>query len=205
MIGEVIIVVGAYFLGSLPTALLVVKWVTGKDVRLSGSGNVGGANAARAAGLRIGAVVTLVDMGKGALPLMVMQWYDPASRWLALTMLAAVVGHIFPVWLRFRGGKGVATGFGAFLVLAPAAAGVVFLVWLVVVVVGRFVALGSMIASACFPVLLYLMEHPPEPVMWAVVAVAALIVVKHRPNMENLMRGTEPRIGFEDWDHKGKS
>lgn len=199
------IVVGAYFLGSLPTALLMVKWVTGADVRLTGSGNVGGANAARAAGLRIGAVVTIVDMGKGALPVMVMQWYDPASRWLALSMLAAVVGHVFPIWLRFRGGKGVATGFGAFLVLAPAAAGAAFLVWLVVIVVGRFVALGSMIASACFPVLLYTMNHPPEPVMWAIVAVAALIVVKHRFNMENLVRGTEPRIGFEDWDHKGKS
>ncbi|RLE20046.1 MAG: acyl-phosphate glycerol 3-phosphate acyltransferase [Acidobacteria bacterium] len=205
MIGEVLIVVGAYFLGSLPTALLVVKWVTGRDIRLSGSGNVGGTNAARAAGLRIGAVVTLVDMAKGALPVMVMQWYDPASRWLALAMLAAVVGHIFPVWLRFRGGKGVATAFGAFLVLAPAAAGVAFLVWLVVVVVGRFVALGSMIATACFPVLLFLMEHPPEAVMWAVVAVSVLIVIKHRPNMENLVRGIEPRIGFEDWDHKGKS
>jgi len=205
MIGEVLIVVGAYFLGSLPTALLVVKWVTGKDVRLSGSGNVGGTNAARTAGIRIGAVVTIVDMAKGALPVMVMQWYDPASRWLALAMLAAVVGHIFPVWLRFRGGKGVATGFGAFLVLAPAAAGVAFLVWLFVVFVSRFVALGSMIASACFPVLLFLLEPPGEPVMWAIVAVAALIVLKHRPNMENLVRGTEPRIGFEDWDQKGKS
>lgn len=205
MIGEVMIVVGAYFLGSLPTALLVVKFVTGKDVRFSGSGNVGGTNAARAAGLRIGAVVTLVDMGKGALPVMVMQWYDPASRWLALAMLAAVVGHIFPVWLGFRAGKGVATAFGAFLVLAPGAAGAAFLVWLIVVGVGRFVALGSMIASACFPVLLYLLVRPPEPVMWAVVAVSALIVVKHRSNMENLVRGTEPRIGFEDWDQKGKS
>lgn len=205
MIGEVMIVVGAYFLGSLPTALLVVKFVTGEDVRLSGSGNVGGTNAARAAGLKIGALVTLIDMAKGALPVLVMQWYNPASRWLALAMLAAVVGHIFPVWIRFRGGKGVATAFGAFLVLAPAAAGAAFLVWLIVVGVGRFVALGSMIASACFPVLLYLLVHPPEPVMWAVVAVAVLIVLKHRSNMENLVKGTEPRIGFEDWDTKGKS
>lgn len=205
MIGEVMIVVGAYFLGSLPTALLVVKFVTGKDVRFTGSGNVGGTNAARAAGLRIGAVVTLVDMAKGALPVIVMHWYNPASRWLALTMLAAVVGHIFPIWLRFRGGKGVATGFGAFLMLAPGAAGAAFLVWLIVVGVGRYVALGSMIASACFPVLLYVLVHPPEPVMWAVVAVATLIVVKHRSNMKNLVRGTEPRVGFEDWDTKGKS
>ncbi len=205
MIGEVVIVVGAYFLGSLPTALLVVRWVTGADVRLTGSGNVGGTNAARAAGLRIGAVVTLIDMAKGAIPVMVMQWYDPASRWLALAMLAAVIGHIYPVWLRFRGGKGVATGFGAFLMLAPGATGVAFLIWLVIVGVGRFVALGSMIASACFPLLLYSMDHPAEPVMWAVVVVAALIVLKHRPNMKNLVQGTEPRIGFEDWDQKGKS
>lgn len=200
MIGEIVIVVGAYFLGSLPTALLLVRWVTGADVRLSGSGNVGGTNAARAAGLKIGAVVTLVDMAKGAIPVMVMHWYNPSSRWLALTMLAAVIGHIYPVWLRFRGGKGVATGFGAFLMLAPGPAGVAFLIWLIVVLIARYVALASMIASASFPVLLYSMEHPPEPVMWAVVVVAGLIVFKHKPNMENLVRGTEPRIGFEDWD-----
>ena len=200
MIGEWIIVVGAYFLGSLPTALLLVRWVTGTDVRKTGSGNVGGTNAARAAGLKIGAVVTVVDVAKGAAPVLVMQWYDPAARWLAVTMLAAVIGHIYPVWLRFKGGKGVATGFGAFLVLAPGPAAAALALWIVIVAVGRYVALGSMIASAVFPVILFFMRHPPEPIIWAIVAVSALIVWKHRPNMENLVRGTEPRIGNEHWD-----
>ncbi|MCD4748502.1 MAG: glycerol-3-phosphate 1-O-acyltransferase PlsY [Thermoanaerobaculales bacterium] len=199
MIGEIIIVVGAYFLGSMPTALLLVRWVTGGDVRLLGSGNVGGTNAARAAGLRVGAVVTLVDIGKGALPVLLMRWYDPASFWLAITMLAAVVGHIFPIWLKFRGGKGVATGLGAFLVLAPGPAGAVILVWFGVVLVGRYVALASMVASACFPIVLYWIQHPPETVMWSVVAVAALIVLKHSSNMKNLINGTEPKIGLEKW------
>jgi glycerol-3-phosphate acyltransferase PlsY len=199
---EVLIVIGAYFIGSLPTALLLVRWVTGSDVRLSGSGNVGATNAARAAGIRIGAVVTLVDMVKGALPVLVMQWFNPSSCWLALTMLAAVVGHIYPVWLRFRGGKGVATGFGAFLVLAPLPAGVAFLIWVLVVATSRVVSLGSMIASACFPVLVYFLDHPPESVMWTVIAAASLIVWRHRANMRNLVMGTEPRIGHEDW-HQG--
>ncbi len=203
MIGEWIIVVGAYFLGSLPTALLLVRWVTGTDVRKTGSGNVGGTNAARAAGLKIGAVVTVVDVAKGAVPVLVMQWYDPAARWLAVTMLAAVIGHIYPVWLRFKGGKGVATGFGAFLVLAPGPAAAALALWIVIVAVGRYVALGSMIASAVFPVILFFMRHPPEPIIWAIVAVSALIVWKHRPNMENLVRGTEPRIGNEHWDGEG--
>ncbi len=203
MTTEILIVIGGYFIGSLPTALLLVRWVTGSDVRLSGSGNVGATNAARAAGIRIGAVVTLVDMAKGAVPVLVMQWFNPSSRWLALTMLAAVIGHIYPVWLRFRGGKGVATGFGAFLVLAPLPAGVAFLVWILVVATSRVVSLGSMIASACFPVLVYFLDHPPESVMWSVIAAAALIVWRHRSNMRNLVMGTEPRIGHEDWDQGG--
>lgn len=203
MTTEMLIVAGGYLMGSLPTALLLVRWVTGSDVRLSGSGNVGATNAARAAGIRIGATVTLVDMAKGAIPVLVMQWFNPSSRWLALTMLAAVVGHVYPVWLRFKGGKGVATGFGAFLVLAPAAAGVAFLVWVLVVAVSRVVSLASMIASACFPIVVYFLDHPPESVMWSVIAAASLIVWRHRSNMRNLLNGTEPRIGHEDWDQGG--
>lgn len=202
MIGQWLIVAGAYLFGSLPTAFLVVKWVTGTDIRLFGSGNVGGTNAVRAVGLRIGILVTLVDMAKGAVPVLVMHWYDPASRWLALAMLAAVIGHIFPVWLRFRGGKGVATGFGAFLVLSPAVAGAALVLWIAMVAIWRYVALASMVATACFPVVLYLMEHPPNVVMWAIVGVSVLIVAKHRNNMENLVNGKEPRIGFEKWDDK---
>lgn len=199
MIGEIAIVAAAYCLGSLPTALLLVRRLKGMDVRRLGSGNIGATNAARVAGIRIGAVVTVVDVLKGALPVLLMSWFNPASRWLALTMLAAVLGHIFPVWLKFRGGKGVATGFGAFLVIAPGPAGVAFLVWLVVVVLSRHVALASMLASAVFPTLLYWIERPPEPILWSVVVVAALIVVRHSSNMKNLIKGTEPKIGDEKW------
>ena len=147
MIGEILIVVLAYLAGSFPTALLLVRLVTGMDVRKTGSGNVGGTNAARTAGLRVGAAVTLVDMLKGALPVLLMHWYNPASLWMAMTMLAAVVGHIYPVWLRFRGGKGVATGFGAFLVLAPVSALAAFGVWLVVVAISRYVARSANIRA----------------------------------------------------------
>ena len=200
MIGELVIVVAAYLLGSFPTALLLVRLVTGGDVRTTGSGNIGGTNAARAAGIRIGIVVTLVDTAKGALPVLFMHWFNPASRWMAMAMLAAVVGHIFPVWLRFRGGKGVATGFGAFLVLAPLSALIAFVVWIAVVAVSRYVALGSMTASALFPLILFFTAKPLEPVIWGVVAIAVLIVVRHTSNMRNILGGTEPKIGFEKWE-----
>jgi glycerol-3-phosphate acyltransferase PlsY len=200
MIAELFIVAMAYLLGSIPTALLLVRVVTGGDVRTTGSGNVGGTNAARAAGLKVGVAVTLVDMAKGAVPVVVMQWYNPASRWMAMAMLAAVAGHIFPVWLKFRGGKGVATGFGAFLVLAPGTAFLAFGVWFVVVALTRYVALGSMLASAVFPVLLFFTAKPLEPVIWGVVAIAVLIVFRHQSNMRNILDGTEPKIGYEKWE-----
>jgi len=200
MMGEILIVVLSYFVGSLPTALLVVRFFTGQDVRKLGSGNVGGTNALRAAGLKIGVSVTIIDCGKGALPVLLMRWYDPASKWQALAMLAAVLGHCFPIWLRFRGGKGVATGLGAFLVLAPMASLAALALWILILVIGRYVSVASMLASAVFPLLLYFISGPPMSVLWAVTVVAAVIVLRHQENMKKLMRGEESRLGRDDWD-----
>lgn len=197
---ELVFVVLAYFSGSLPTALLVVRFFTGKDVRRLGSGNVGGTNAVRAAGLKIGIAVTLIDIAKGAFPVLLMRWYNPASHWLALTMLAAILGHCFPVWLRFKGGKGVATGLGAFVVLAPMAALIALLLWCVILLIGRYVSVASMLASAAFPLLLFYVERPPMSVLWAIVIAAAVIVFRHQENMKKLMRGEENRLGSDDWD-----
>ena len=119
---ELVLVAIAYLLGSLPTALVVVRLMTGKDVRRMGSGNIGGTNALRAAGWKAGVAVTVIDVAKGALAVWLMRMYNPESGWVAAAMLAVVVGHCYPVWLRFRGGKGVAAGFGAFLVIAPLSA-----------------------------------------------------------------------------------
>lgn len=200
MMGEILIVVLSYFVGSLPTALLVVRFFTGQDVRKLGSGNVGGTNALRAAGLKIGVSVTIIDCCKGALPVLLMRWYDPASKWQALAMLAAVLGHCFPIWLRFRGGKGVATGLGAFLVLAPMASLAALALWILILVIGRYVSVASMLASAVFPLLLYFISGPPMSVLWAVTVVAAVIVLRHQENMKKLMRGEESRLGRDDWD-----
>jgi acyl phosphate:glycerol-3-phosphate acyltransferase len=193
--GEVVLVAAAYLMGSLPTALLVVWVIAGKDVRRLGSGNIGATNATRAAGLQVGIVVTLVDAGKGALSVWLMTIFDPTSGWIAAAMLAAVLGHCFPVWLRFRGGKGVATLFGALLVLMPSSTLVAAGVWLVVLVLWRYVSLASLLATAVVPVLVAFIDRPPGVLQGAVVAAAVLVILRHRDNLRKLTEGVEPKIG----------
>jgi glycerol-3-phosphate acyltransferase PlsY len=194
VIWELSLVVGAYLLGSVPSALFVVWLMTGKDVRRLGSGNIGATNAARAGGLRVGVVVTILDVAKGALPVWAMSVFHPASGWLAATMLAAVVGHCYPIWLKFRGGKGVATAFGAFLVLSPWAAAAGIVLWLVVLLVWRRVSLASMVAAAAFPLALVVIDDPTPVILAAVSATAVLIVLRHHDNIRSLLAGDEPKI-----------
>jgi glycerol-3-phosphate acyltransferase PlsY len=196
---EFVLVALAYLMGSLPTALLVVRAVTGGDVRSTGSGNVGGTNALRAAGWRVGAAVTLVDIAKGAIPVWLMRWYNPSSGWVAAAMVAVVVGHCFPVWLKFKGGKGVATGIGAFLVIAPLSTLAAFGLWLVVLLVFRRVSLASMVASASFPLILKLVDAPDAVILGAVSAAAVLIILRHTSNIKRLLAGTETTIDDERW------
>lgn len=195
MIWELALVASAYLLGSIPSALLVVWMFSGKDVRREGSGNVGAANATRVAGYGAGAVVTVLDVAKGAVPVWLMSVLNPESLWIAATMLAAVLGHCYPVWLRFRGGKGVATAFGAFLVLSPVPALISLVVWVVVLAVSRLVSLASLVATAVFPVLLALLDDPGRVMLAAVSAVAVLIIVRHHSNIRQLIDGSEPKIG----------
>jgi glycerol-3-phosphate acyltransferase PlsY len=195
VIWELVLVASAYLLGSIPSALFVVWVISGKDVRREGSGNVGAANATRVAGYGAGAVVTVLDVAKGAVPVWLMSVLNPESLWIAATMLAAVLGHCYPVWLRFRGGKGVATAFGAFLVLSPVPALISLAVWLVVLAVSRLVSLASLVATAVFPVLLGLLDHPGRVMLAAVSAVAVIIIVRHHSNIRQLIDGSEPRIG----------
>jgi glycerol-3-phosphate acyltransferase PlsY len=197
---EMGLVVAAYLLGSWPSALLVVSFTTGRDVRREGSGNVGAANATRIGGISVGAAVTFMDVLKGALPMWAMSVLNPASPWLAATLVAAVLGHCYPVWLKFRGGKGVATAFGAYLVLAPTPALVALGVWVVVLAICRRVSLASMAATVAFPFLLVFMARPGPVLLGAVSAVAVLIIFCHRSNIRRLIDGTEPRI-----DDRGKA
>jgi glycerol-3-phosphate acyltransferase PlsY len=192
---ELALVAAAYVLGSIPSALLVVWLMTGKDVRREGSGNVGATNAVRIGGIAAGILVTAMDVAKGALPVWAMSVLNPASVWLAAAMLAAVVGHCYPVWLRFAGGKGVATAFGAFVVLAPVPALAALGVWVVVLAVGRWVSLASLIGAAAFPLLVSILEQPGPVLLVGVSLAAVLIIVRHHSNIRQLIAGSEPRIG----------
>jgi glycerol-3-phosphate acyltransferase PlsY len=199
VIFELFLVLLAYFLGSLPTALLVVRLFTGEDVRRKGSGNVGATNALRAAGWKAGVVVTLIDVAKGAVPVWIMKHYNPESIWVAAVMLAAVLGHCYPVWLKFKGGKGVATGFGVFLVVAPLSALAALALWFVVLAIWRWVSLASMVASASFPLILKLIDKPDLVTLVAVSAAAVLIILRHASNIRNMLAGKEVKVGDDAW------
>lgn len=192
---ELALVAAAYLLGSIPSGLLVVWAKTGKDIRREGSGNVGATNATRIAGLAAGIPVTAMDVVKGALPMWAMSVLNPASEWLVATMLAAIVGHCFPVWLRFAGGKGVATAFGAFAVLFPVPALIGLGVWVAVLAVGRWVSLASLAGAAAFPLVVAILERPGWVMLLGVSVASALIIVRHHANIRQLIAGSEPRIG----------
>jgi glycerol-3-phosphate acyltransferase PlsY len=197
--GELILVLLAYLLGSLPTALLLVRLMTGEDIRRKGSGNIGGTNALRAAGWKAGVAVTLIDVAKGALAVILMQRYNPESEWVAAAMLAVVVGHCYAVWLKFRGGKGVAACFGAFVVIAPLSALAALGVWFLVLVISRWVALASMVASAVFPLALKLIDRPDMVTLISVSAAAVLIILRHSSNIRKMLTGEEVKVGDDSW------
>lgn len=199
MILELAMVAAAYVLGSLPTAYLLVRLRTGDDIRSKGSGNVGGTNALRIAGWRVGVVVTLVDIAKGVVAVWLMQRFNPESGWIAAALLAAVIGHCYPVWLGFSGGKGVATGFGVFLVIAPLSAVAALGVWIVVLLVGRRVALASMLASAGFPIILKLIDAPDLLTLGAVAGVSVIIILRHSSNIRKMLSGEELTIDDQSW------
>jgi acyl phosphate:glycerol-3-phosphate acyltransferase len=196
---ELALVACAYFVGSIPFAYIFVRYVTGRDVRCEGSGNVGATNALRSAGWKVGVAVTVLDIAKGSLAVWAMMIFNPESAWLAASMLAVVAGHCFPPWLLFRGGKGVATGFGAFLVIAPLSALAAFGVWIVMLTVFRWVSLASMTATASFPVLIQLVDHPDWVTLASVAAAAILIILRHHSNIRNLVTGKEQRLGPGFW------
>lgn len=196
---ELLLVALAYLVGSIPFAYIFVRYVTGRDVRTEGSGNVGATNALRSAGWKVGVSVTVLDILKGSLAVWAMMVFNPESAWLAAAVLAVVAGHCFPPWLLFRGGKGVATGFGAFLVIAPLSAVAALGVWFVMLAVFRWVSLASMTATASFPVIIQILDHPDWITLSTVAATAILIILRHHSNIRNLVTGKEMRLGPGFW------
>ncbi|MBI1750232.1 MAG: glycerol-3-phosphate 1-O-acyltransferase PlsY [Acidobacteria bacterium] len=189
----------AYMLGSIPWGYLIVKRREGRDIRASGSGNIGATNVARSAGPVAGVVTLLLDVAKGILAVWGARWITDGDITLMMgAAVMAVMGHMFPVWLKFKGGKGVATGVGAFVMICwPAVAGALA-VWIVVVAIWRYVSLASVIASASLPLLTYRLYSPlgapPLAVSIGTTLIAALIIVKHKDNIGRLVAGTENRL-----------
>jgi acyl phosphate:glycerol-3-phosphate acyltransferase len=191
----------AYLLGSIPFGLLIVKAGSGTDIRQIGSGNIGAANVARNAGTVAGALTLLLDGAKGYLAVWLAARFTHGNiRWMMIAAIAAVMGHMFPIWLRFRGGKGVATGLGVFLPICWQAAAAAVVLWLLVVVFWRYSSLGSIVAAAALPVFVYLLYAPhyapPDIVTVGTALVAILVLVKHRGNIERLIAGKESKLKF---------
>jgi len=186
----------AYLLGSIPFGYLIVRWQRGIDVRTTGSGSIGATNVMRNLGLAGFVATFLLDAGKGLLAVQLaskMTSGDPTA--VAAAAAAAVLGHCFPFWLRFRGGKGVATGVGVFSALAPLQVALVLVIFAVVVAIWRYISLGSVVATAAFPILVYLMKHPPIQLVYGAGGAALIIILRHHANIARLLKGTENKLG----------
>ena len=188
-------IVGAYLLGSVPFSFVVARAFGVEDVRRVGSGNVGATNVLRSAGRAAGALALLLDAAKGAAASGLALWLAPEPATVpALAAIAAVLGHMYPVWLRFQGGKGVATGLGAFAPLAPQAALGATALFLVTLVGTRYVSLSSIVAAVSLAVLAWVFGAS-IPVAGLATLTAALVVVRHRSNLRRLWAGSERRAG----------
>lgn len=183
----------AYLLGSIPTGYVLGK-LSGVDVRQIGSGNVGATNVARAVGKWQGVATLLADAAKGMMPVAIGLWINLQPEAIAAIASAAFLGHLYPVFLKFHGGKGVATGFGALLIISPLATFILVGVFVAVAFPTRLVSLSSIIAAAMAPLALWIFFQPPAIVLMGGF-LAAMIVWRHRGNIQRLLAGTEPRFG----------
>lgn len=206
------LVIGAYLIGSIPFSFLVVKLFAGEDIRELGSRNVGATNVARTLGKLPGVIALILDMAKGYMAIAFAKWivlspgwpfvvggnFSPVrSRafWIALAGLIAVLAHMFPAWLRFHGGKGVATAAGAFLAIDPLSLAAGAIVFLIVILSTRFVSLASMLSSASIPIFMRFLTHASFWTTVVSIVIAMLIIVKHNSNIARLTQGTERRLG----------
>jgi len=192
------LVVAGFLAGSIPFGYLLGRIVLGVDVRKVGSGNIGATNVARAGGRKMGVVVLLLDVAKAVAPMLAARALlagDPgADRWVPLVGLAAFLGHLFTPWLGFRGGKGVATGLGVFLVLSPWAALAGAAGFGIAYGATRISSLGSLVGTAACVAVTFARAGPSAPAAWAAAVIAALILVRHRSNIGRLVRGEEKKM-----------
>src|SRR5580704_11537569 len=189
-----LIIAAAYLIGSIPFALLLARRWGAADLRRIGSGNLGASNVLRASGPTAAVLVATLDIAKGVVSVVLAQRLGGAGAGPAAAGMAAIVGHVYPVWLGFRGGKGVATACGVFTVLTPLAVPPALAIFLASVWVTKYISVGSVLASVVLPPVAYA-TGSPGPVVAAAVAVSALIVFRHRSNLARLREGTERRFG----------
>ncbi|MGH7856312.1 MAG: glycerol-3-phosphate 1-O-acyltransferase PlsY [Candidatus Binatia bacterium] len=192
MVSSILLILLGYVAGSVPTGVLLARRA-GIDVRMEGSGNVGATNVARTAGRRLGILTLAGDLLKGLVPVAVARGVGASPETVAAVAIAAIVGHVFSLFLRFHGGKGVATGFGVLVGLAPLASLLPLLVFVIVVGLTRIVSLASIFAAGSAPVFLWLMDGP-LPVVVAAAIIAFLITWRHQENIARLLAGTESRF-----------
>ena len=193
----IVSIVAAYLLGSIPFGYLLVRLVRKEDIREFGSGNIGATNVARSGAKGLGIATLVLDMLKALAAVMLAKWLGHGNFDLMVVAgVAAICGHVFPVWLRFRGGKGVASALGVFLALAPLATLCVLGIFLVVVLLTRYVSLASIVGACAFPVFgLWLTQLRTPVVVAGFLFIPLLIVVKHHQNIRRLLAGTESRFG----------
>jgi glycerol-3-phosphate acyltransferase PlsY len=199
----------AYLLGSIPFGFLIVKLIGAGDIRFRGSGNIGATNVAREAGALPGLATLLLDGGKGYFSVwLTARLTDSNPRWMILAAVLTLVGHIFPVWLKFQGGRGVATGAGVFLPICWQAVVGALIVWVLVLVFWRYVSLASISATAALPFLVYVLyapgHAPPQFISAGASFAMILIIARHRANIIRLLRGTEPQFTFRSGSRSPK-
>jgi acyl phosphate:glycerol-3-phosphate acyltransferase len=198
VIAILVSLLGGYFLGSVPFGLIAGR-IHGVDIREHGSRNIGATNVWRVCGWRFGLPVFILDVAKGIAATWVgrfaaAHFAGPVDWCLVVAAMACILGHSFPVWLRFAGGKGVATSLGAIIGMLPLASAIVFGLWAAVFALSRYVSLASIIAAAAFPVTAFFFHATPPVLGFAVVA-ALLVIARHKGNIQRLLAGTERRFG----------
>jgi glycerol-3-phosphate acyltransferase PlsY len=183
-----------YLIAAIPTGIVLAKVMGYEDVRDKGSGNIGATNVYRVAGKLPGILTLVGDILKGLLPLLAIKlWLDPSAFQLGAASLVAIVGHCYPVYLKFKGGKGVATALGIFLALCPGAVLVAAVIFVVTVAISRYISLGSVLAALSVPVLM-LAFGKPQAIFISSLCIGLLIVWRHRSNISRILDGTESRF-----------
>ena len=193
----IIVLVAAYLIGAIPFGYVLVRLRSGKDVREMGSGNIGATNVMRTTGRALGIVTLLLDIAKGVFAVWLTDYAMHGSMfWMTMAALAVMAGHAFPVFLKFKGGKAVASFVGAFLYLTPVPLLATLVLFILTVAVSRYVSLGSVVAAGLFPLAVWLIEHPPYYVVAAALIAGGFIVYMHRGNIERIRAGNEHVLSF---------